>query len=81
MVHLYFCKACVQKSNSRVRVPKQHAPACVAGVGPWGAAVNQQRHRAKSSNVQKGKNAWLNFQKIFIEMSTEKSHSNPIPSA
>ena len=54
VVHLKICLACVQISNSRVRVPKQHAPACVAGAGPWGAAVNQQRRRAKSSSLSGG---------------------------
>ena len=39
VVHLKICLACVQISNSRVRVPKQHPPACVAGAGPLGAAA------------------------------------------
>ena len=57
VVHLNFCKACVQKSYSRVRVPKQHAPACVAEAGPWGAVVNQQRRRGPQAQRQKQQRA------------------------
>ena len=39
VAHLKICLAYVQISNSRVRVPKPHAPACAAGAGPSGKAM------------------------------------------